>query len=152
MQEDTAEKANCFYLAAGRLSFCPEVAISGHQSRKSEPHFQKSKPTSRLLTSPQLTSPHLTSPHLSSPQLTSPHLTSSHLISSHLISSHLISPLGIYYLLFLSHIFLDSFNSISPHIIFAHSQVSGRGWDGRRHYTPETRGASTTTPRRWPMP
>ena len=84
--------ACCRHVAAGRLSFCPEVAISGHQSRKSEPQFQKSKPTSRLLTSPQLTSPHLTSPqltsaHLSSPQLTSPHLTSRHLTSPHVIAT-----------------------------------------------------------------
>ena len=79
-------------MAVGRLSFCPEVRISGHQSLKSEPPMQKSKPTSRLLTSPQLTSPHLTSPqltsaHLSSPQLSSPHLTSRHLTSPHVIAT-----------------------------------------------------------------
>ena len=74
-------------MAAGRLSFCPEVAISGHQSRKSEPQLQKSKPTSRLLTSPQLTSPYLTSPQLTSTHLSSPHLTSRHLTSPHVIAT-----------------------------------------------------------------
>ena len=57
-----SDLAHCKHMATGRLSFCPEVGISGHQSPKSEPPFQKSKPTSRLLTSPHLTSRHLTSP------------------------------------------------------------------------------------------
>ena len=72
------------HMAAGRLSFRPEVAIS----RSPIPKIRTALPKIQThVTSPHLTSAHVTSPHLTSAHLSSPHLTSRHLTSPHVIAT-----------------------------------------------------------------